>query len=1321
MKKLILLFLTLTLLAGFAGEVNGQVTFFGPVNFGTGAPTGSNADPINTHATGWSSVPELTGGSMVNGGWGANSSSVSTGYSNPTASGANNAAVENRVIGTYPTGAHLISPSINTTNYSNVELKFGRRFSGTSSNPITATVSYSTDGGSTFITTGLTNNVFNWINSSWALVTVTGFPSVSNLILRWTASGSGTAGSQNFRIDDVVLEGISTSINDGDGSATLQNVSGGTFNNTNIFNRNTSGRSVDITVTGVSAGLLDQVRLTVPTDFTGYNSANVSLGGAFAGKSTSMVGNQITVLSAALGTTPGTITISNLTSPNPVGSGLNGNSNWIVETAKSGGTLTPIASSPKSYTIIPISNLKTGGIDGFGNSDAGNTPVMSGNVVAVSGIATMEHQVLNTNSFTSFYIQEGTYGLQVFRSGTPVVTWVRGDQLVLLGTIGQFNGGMQISPFTGSSPNFFNLGAGTMPIPLELTNASNITEQYEGRYIKLMSATFDSAGQTFIASALNRGMNNFRTAPTDTGALFLHGANTSVVGKIIPASADIVAIVHQRNDIIGAGQTRYKLAVRNLADLGIDPANGSGIATISPTSQPVGATSVTETIVLKGDGTNTIAGMSVTIPATWTWTGNSADAVTSGPGFASVSKSVSGNGSVGDPWVITLNGTVVTNVDTGIIAISNLTAPSTTGNTTFIVKTRGVDGTLMSIATQPTVNIYTVTALPFIENFEYTTGSLLTANGWSAHSGTTNFIGVNADPLNYPNYVHSGIGKSVTLKTTGEDVNRSFTTVNSGSVYASFMVKVDTALLGGEYFFHLSPAGNPGTHTARIYFKKESSTSDNIAFGVSKGSATAEYTTFNYVFNTTYLIVLKYTFNTGSTTDDEIKLWINPVLTGIEPVADIIISPSTTDPSSLGIVALRQGSGNATPAITLGGLRINTAWLPSGEASYDVPVTAGWNMVSVPLTVADYTKTVLFPTATSPAFAYIGSYVTQTTLENGIGYWLKFPPSSTSVPMSGLARSTDSVSVLPGWNMIGSLTLPFGTDKITPSSGVVVTSPYYGYNNGYQIATTINPGKAYWVKVSVGGKLYFNLSGGLAKEATEASFNLDGMNSIIITDAVGSSQTLYFGANNNADVGLHYFELPPQSPFGIFDVRFKSQRLVEFHPAVVEKSESFPVSISSAVYPITIEWNIKNVNSTIYQLIESGSENSNAVTLSGSGKVKISDENVKAIQIQVDANGILPHEFSLGQNYPNPFNPSTLFNVALPQNAEVNVDVYDLLGRKLSTIVSGNLTAGNHTFEWNGKADLGYTVPSGIYFIKMTAKGQDNKIFSFVRKATILK
>ncbi len=70
-------------------------------------------------------------------------------------------------------------------------------------------------------------------------------------------------------------------------------------------------------------------------------------------------------------------------------------------------------------------------------------------------------------------------------------------------------------------------------------------------------------------------------------------------------------------------------------------------------------------------------------------------------------------------------------------------------------------------------------------------------------------------------------------------------------------------------------------------------------------------------------------------------------------------------------------------------------------------------MVSVPMTVIDYSKPNLYPTAVSPAFAYQGSYTLQPTLANGPGYWLRFNGAQT-VSMTGLLRPADTISVTDG-------------------------------------------------------------------------------------------------------------------------------------------------------------------------------------------------------------------------------------------------------------------------------------------------------------------
>ncbi len=77
----------------------------------------------------------------------------------------------------------------------------------------------------------------------------------------------------------------------------------------------------------------------------------------------------------------------------------------------------------------------------------------------------------------------------------------------------------------------------------------------------------------------------------------------------------------------------------------------------------------------------------------------------------------------------------------------------------------------------------------------------------------------------------------------------------------------------------------------------------------------------------------------------------------------------------------------------------------------------------------------------------------------------------------------------------------------------------------------------------------------------------------------------------------------------------------------------------------------------------------------------------------------LPDEFSLNQNYPNPFNPSTIikFNLNNIDQKTVSLKVYDLLGRHISTLINAKLSAGRHSYEWNGKDVNGNQVTSGVY------------------------
>lgn len=81
----------------------------------------------------------------------------------------------------------------------------------------------------------------------------------------------------------------------------------------------------------------------------------------------------------------------------------------------------------------------------------------------------------------------------------------------------------------------------------------------------------------------------------------------------------------------------------------------------------------------------------------------------------------------------------------------------------------------------------------------------------------------------------------------------------------------------------------------------------------------------------------------------------------------------------------------------------------------------------------------------------------------------------------------------------------------------------------------------------------------------------------------------------------------------------------------------------------------------------------------------------------------LPTSLSLGDNYPNPFNPSTTIPFTLTEAGHVALQVYDVSGRLVSTLLEGQMTAGAHAVVFNAVKESGENLPSGIYFYKLVA------------------
>tara|TARA_Y100001980_G_C14467654_1_gene248403 strand:- start:369 stop:989 length:621 start_codon:yes stop_codon:yes gene_type:complete len=114
-----------------------------------------------------------------------------------------------------------------------------------------------------------------------------------------------------------------------------------------------------------------------------------------------------------------------------------------------------------------------------------------------------------------------------------------------------------------------------------------------------------------------------------------------------------------------------------------------------------------------------------------------------------------------------------------------------------------------------------------------------------------------------------------------------------------------------------------------------------------------------------------------------------------------------------------------------------------------------------------------------------------------------------------------------------------------------------------------------------------------------------------------------------------------------------------------------------------------NGNSTTLIIVAPDSDE--LFTASGSFNV----EEVIAANENSQVTVMMPTALTLSEAYPNPFNPSTSMSIFVPADGVVNLGVFNVMGQKVATLHSGNMSAGNHSVTWNAS-----NMTSGMYFVR---------------------
>jgi hypothetical protein len=187
-------------------------------------------------------------------------------------------------------------------------------------------------------------------------------------------------------------------------------------------------------------------------------------------------------------------------------------------------------------------------------------------------------------------------------------------------------------------------------------------------------------------------------------------------------------------------------------------------------------------------------------------------------------------------------------------------------------------------------------------------------------------------------------------------------------------------------------------------------------------------------------------------------------------------------------------------------------------------------------------------------------------------------------------------------------------------------------------------------------------------------------------DAYEESVSFDIGSSRSGLLGFNIYRAEDEGDFALFGVADTTHYLDE---TVVEESEYH--------YHVTADYDAGE------------SVPSNTVTV--------------YIPLGVDGTELIPDVFALHQNFPNPFNPLTALPYDVPEIADVKIDIYNLLGQNIRTLVTGEHEPGFYRATWNGKNDRGTLVTTGVYIYQITARSNatGEVAFTKTRKLVLMK
>ncbi len=382
-------------------------------------------------------------------------------------------------------------------------------------------------------------------------------------------------------------------------------------------------------------------------------------------------------------------------------------------------------------------------------------------------------------------------------------------------------------------------------------------------------------------------------------------------------------------------------------------------------------------------------------------------------------------------------------------------------------------------------------------------------------------------------------------------------------------------------------------------------------------------------------------------------------------------------------------------------------------------------------------------------FRWNGTAYSETNFDMfpGEAYWIitRDPAGLTSAEGSSMEMMTGStVNLSPGWNMVANpYNFSLSVSDLQYNDGDIEPDLYRYTGSGYSTTNSFLPCYGVWIFANTSTSILFDPLGA-GSAARSAAEELTWHGSVKATSGDLTDTENVFGAHIGASTGWDVLDRHEPPVIGDYvtlafdnddwanhpgrysrDIRSDAEA-GHIWPFTVITNQSGYVSLSVELpEALPAGWEVylldrafdkvQNLSvESVYDFTAAGSETPREFELLV-GPPEFTREALDDIELT-------PSDYRLAQNIPNPFNAVTTIQFSLPAESEVNLTVYDLVGRKVAEpLTSVPFESGSHFLIWDGKDSQDRPVSSGVYFYRLEAVKNGQTKFAKTRKLILLK